>query len=94
MPLQDSGSCSPAYVVAFVALKGTDKAMTHARGWDCREDDLEDIHREVAVLAECKSPCITHYYASVLLPGTSQLLIIMELLASSVADLVSHLTLN
>eukprot|EP00884_Botryococcus_braunii_P008674 jgi/Botrbrau1/17808/Bobra.0127s0055.2 len=54
------------------------------------EDDLEDIHKEVAVLAGCQSPYITQYYASVLVPGTSQLLIIMELLAASVADLLDE----
>jgi hypothetical protein len=53
-----------------------------------REDDLEDIHKEVAMLAGCNSPNITTYFASILVPGTSQLLIVMELLAASVADLV------
>lgn len=41
------------------------------------------------MLAECRSPNITEYYASVMLPGTTELLIIMELMASSVNDLVS-----
>jgi hypothetical protein len=45
--------------------------------------------QEVAVLAECRSANITEYYASVMLPGTTELLIIMELMASSVNDLVS-----
>lgn len=44
--------------------------------------------QEVAVLAECRSANITEYYASVMLPGTTELLIIMELMASSVNDLV------
>ena len=44
--------------------------------------------QEVSVLAECRSPNITEYYASVMLPGTTELLIIMELMASSVNDLV------
>ena len=39
-------------------------------------------------MAECRSPNITEYYASVMLPGTTELLIIMELMASSVNDLV------
>ncbi|KAK9843397.1 hypothetical protein WJX81_000440 [Elliptochloris bilobata] len=52
------------------------------------EDDIEDIHQEVAVLARCRAPNITEYYASVLRPGTTQLLIVMELMAASAADLV------
>ncbi len=44
--------------------------------------------QEVAVLARCRAPNITEYYASVLKPGTTQLLIIMELMAASAADLV------
>mmetsp|Transcript_14251 Transcript_14251/g.40385 ORF Transcript_14251/g.40385 Transcript_14251/m.40385 type:complete len:576 (+) Transcript_14251:114-1841(+) len=52
------------------------------------EDDIEDIHREIAVLAQCKSPHITDYYASVLSNGSSRLLIVMELMACSVADLL------
>ena len=34
--------------------------------------------QEVAVLARCRAPNITAYYASVLKPGTTQLLIIMD----------------
>ena len=45
--------------------------------------------QEVATLARCQSDNITQYYASVLKPGTSELLIVMELMAASVADLVS-----
>jgi hypothetical protein len=44
--------------------------------------------QEVAVLARCRAPNITEYYASVLQPGTTQLLIVMELMAASAADLV------
>ena len=40
------------------------------------------------MLARCRAPNITEYYASVLKPGTTQLLIIMELMAASAADLV------
>ena len=43
------------------------------------------------MLAECRSPNITEYYASVMLPGTTELLIIMELMAGSVNDLVGPL---
>ena len=39
-------------------------------------------------MARCQSQNITQYYASVLKPGTSELLIVMELMAASVADLV------
>ena len=41
------------------------------------------------MLAQCRSSNITEYYASVMLPGTTELLIVMELMASSVCDLVS-----
>ncbi|KAK9833192.1 hypothetical protein WJX74_009769 [Apatococcus lobatus] len=52
------------------------------------EDDIDDIYREVAVLARCDCPNITRYFASVLRPGSSELYIVMELMAVSVADLV------
>ncbi len=42
----------------------------------------------MSTLARCQSENITQYYASVLKPGTSELLIVMELMAASVADLV------
>jgi hypothetical protein len=42
-------------------------------------------------LACCRSPFITSYYASLIPPGSSQLLIVMELLVGSVADVVSGL---
>ena len=45
--------------------------------------------QEVSVLAKCASPNITEYFASIMLPGTTELLIIMELMATSVSDLVS-----
>ncbi|BDA40402.1 probable serine/threonine-protein kinase 24 at N-terminal half [Coccomyxa sp. Obi] len=54
------------------------------------EDDIEDIHKEVAVLARCRSENITDYYASVLKPGSSELFIVMELMAASVADLLDE----
>lgn len=44
--------------------------------------------QEVAVLAKCRSENITDYYASVLKPGSSELFIVMELMAAAVADLV------
>lgn len=43
----------------------------------------------MSVLAKCCSPNITEYFASILMPGTTELLIIMELMATSVSDLVS-----
>lgn len=53
------------------------------------EDDIEDICKEISALAGCRSEHITRYYGSVMRPGSSELLILMELLACSVADLVS-----
>lgn len=40
------------------------------------------------MLKTCRSPNITEYYGSAVVPGTSQLMIVMELMAASVADLV------
>ena len=40
------------------------------------------------MLAGCHCPNITEYYGSVLQPGSTELMIVMELLACSVADLV------
>jgi len=53
------------------------------------EDDIEEVHREIAVLAQCRSKHITEYFASVMPRGSSQLLIVMELMACSVADLLA-----
>lgn len=55
----------------------------------CSDDDIEDIQREVAVLADCRCDAITQYHASLVEPATSQLLIVMELMAATAADLVS-----
>jgi len=52
------------------------------------EDDVEDIYKEISTLAGCRSPNITEYYASVIRPGSSEIMIIMELMACSVADLL------
>lgn len=52
------------------------------------EDDIDDVHREIAALAGCRSPFITRYHGAAVRPGSSELLIVMELLACSVADLV------
>ena len=40
------------------------------------------------MLARCRSRNITQYYASVLLPGSTELMIVMELMAASVFDAV------
>ena len=44
--------------------------------------------QEISTLAGCHCPNITEYYGSVLQPGSTELMIVMELLACSVADLV------
>jgi hypothetical protein len=56
-----------------------------------RDDDIEDIQREVAVLADCRCDAITQYFASLVEPASSQLLIVMELMAATAADLVRHM---
>ena len=40
------------------------------------------------MLARCRSRNITQYHASVLLPGSTELMIVMELMAASVFDVV------
>ncbi|GAX80301.1 hypothetical protein CEUSTIGMA_g7739.t1 [Chlamydomonas eustigma] len=58
------------------------------------EDDVEDIYKEIATLAGCNCSNITQYYTSVLEPGTTELMIVMELLACSVADLFIYMGKN
>ena len=59
----------------------------------CSEEDIDEIQSEIAMLKQCHSPAITAYYGSALVPGTSQLMIAMELMAASAADLVRQLLL-
>lgn len=55
----------------------------------CRGDDIQDIQQEAATLRTCRSPNIVAYFGAVAVPGSARLLIAMELMAASVADLVS-----
>ena len=55
-----------------------------------RPADVPCVEQEVQVLARCRSRNITQYHASVLLPGSTELMIVMELMAASVFDVVSH----
>jgi len=48
------------------------------------------VLQETSILAGCRSPFITRYMGSFIPGGSSQLLIVMELLVGSVADAVSH----
>lgn len=54
----------------------------------CSEDDISDVMQEITALANCDCPQITKYYDSMLLPGSSKLVIAMELMSCSGADLV------
>lgn len=63
--------------------------QTHATNlWTHLGPSWHEPLQEISALAGCRSAHITRYYASVLRPGSSELLILMELLACSVADLV------
>ena len=45
--------------------------------------------QEIAALANCSCPNITEYYDSVIFQDSSELLIVMELMACAVSDLVN-----
>lgn len=47
-----------------------------------------EIQKEISMLKTCRSPNITEYYGSAVVPGTTRLMIVMELMAVSVSDLV------
>ncbi len=54
-----------------------------------RADTWACCAQEISMLANCQCKNITDYHAAVLRPGTTELMIVMELMACSVADLVS-----
>ncbi|GJP49337.1 hypothetical protein CLOM_g8560, partial [Closterium sp. NIES-68] len=57
------------------------------------EDDVEDIQKEIALLAECRAPNITRYYGSSV--HNTKLWIVMEFMAGgSVADLLQESPLD
>jgi serine/threonine-protein kinase 24/25/MST4 len=58
------------------------------------EDDVDAIYQEISMLAGCQCPNITRYYGSVLEPGSTELMIVMELLACSVCDLLDFQSLD
>ena len=77
---------APLRHIQAILLQGC--RLTGFQGFGCDFKHLKVNLQEVATLARCQSENITQYYASVLKPGTSELLIVMELMAASVADLV------
>lgn len=54
-----------------------------------REEDIVEIQQEISALRTCRSPHIVQYFSSYLASGTSQLHIVMELMAASAADLAT-----
>ena len=64
-----------SHLFAFSQLPGSSNALVV-------------VVQEVQVLARCRSQNITQYYASVLQPGSTELMIVMELMAASVFDVV------
>lgn len=57
-------------------------------GHGCSEDDISEVMQEITALANCDCPQITKYFDSMLLPDSSKLVIAMELMSCSGADLV------
>ncbi|GMH37257.1 hypothetical protein BSKO_05130 [Bryopsis sp. KO-2023] len=58
------------------------------------QEDMDDIRKEISAMAVCNCENITEYYDSVLLPGSSELLIMMELMACSVADMLPQCSIQ
>ncbi|KAK3278483.1 hypothetical protein CYMTET_13583 [Cymbomonas tetramitiformis] len=55
------------------------------------EEEIEDIQKEIAVLAQCRTAYVTEYLGSLLVPESSKLYIVMEYMAGgSVLDLLAH----
>jgi hypothetical protein len=71
-------------------IQNMKKTLTkpHSRHLLCRDDDIVDVMQEIAALAHCQCDQITKYYDSFIMPGSSKLLIAMELMACSGSDLV------
>lgn len=58
------------------------------------EDGIEDIYKEISVLAGCRCNHITRYFGCALQPSGTELNIVMELMAGSVADLIDYQQLD
>lgn len=71
---------------APVTTTQTGQARTRPRR---RDEDIAGIQEEIATLRGCRHPNITQYYGSVVVPSSSRLLIVMELMSLSVADLLT-----
>jgi serine/threonine protein kinase len=54
-----------------------------------REEDVEDVMAEIALLRACQSPNIVSYHGAALIPGTTRIMLAMELMALSAAELAS-----
>ena len=70
----------------------TASSIHHNKTPPRRDDDISDVMQEITALANCACEQITKYHDSLMLPGTSKLLISMELMACSGSDVVRPLS--
>eukprot|EP00892_Ulva_mutabilis_P000417 jgi/Ulvmu1/10376/UM061_0059.1 len=82
------GKGSYGSVYEGVDTKNGNKIALKVIDLDELEDDISEVMQEITALANCDCPQITKYYDSMLLPDSSKLVIAMELMSCSGADLL------